>query len=133
MSGSLTGAEAVTFIHISDEALLIGDGNSEYRLNFGEATVHRSRCNSSVTGAVRTQKRKKKTRTSYTGVRVLTFIESYLSGLGFQSVRLFIALKVFLLECFSFDRVEEDNQQIEDNQDSQQDEKIRGDAAADAE
>jgi hypothetical protein len=41
----------------SDEGLLIGDGNSEYWLNLGEATVHQSRCNSSVTGAARTPKR----------------------------------------------------------------------------
>ncbi|HEX5351202.1 MAG TPA: hypothetical protein VFW58_06210, partial [Trichococcus sp.] len=77
VSGSLTGAEAVTFIPIFDEGLLIGDGNSEYWLNFGEAAVHRSKCNSSVTGAVAPRKEQRKHAHPVEVVRVLKFIESF--------------------------------------------------------
>ena len=102
------------------------------------AELRRSRCPPELAQQQRQpccthpEKKKKKTRTAYTGVRVLAFIE-FLSGLGFQSCRFFLDLEVFLPQLFPFDRVEKDDQQIEDNQDRGQDEQIRGDAAAESE
>ena len=109
----------------------------EYEGNF-RPQLRRSRCPPELAQQQRQpccthpEKKKKKTRTAYTGVRVLAFIE-FLSGLGFQSCRFFLDLKVFLPQLFPFDRVEKDDQQIEDNQDRGQDEQICGDAAAESE